>query len=164
MDPSFNFQVGYRLGGVVELGLTFGISKAALTVGKAHRSDQNIGPKSEILVIDASRTVAGARILFHYLKDEKSELYSGLRLGGTFIRRKTDSGHYKYTFASTTVLPPYTGEIKPKSDRESLQLVLIGFRHFPWRHVGFGVEIAAGAPYFAATQVCFRFPTKSAIH
>lgn len=165
-NPSFNFQLGCRLTSVVEFGATFGVSTADLEIAKAFRRSAVPGPApAEMVRINGTRTVVGIRALFHYLKSEDEELYSGFRLGGTFIRRETNTGHYDYDLPSTKLLlPDYHAEFKPESNRLSVQLVLIGYRYFPWQHVGLGVELAIGAPHYAAFQVCYRIPFSSAVN
>lgn len=159
--PALCFALDGRLGKAFSLGFMLATSSAKLVVDPAYRriTQPGSGSGAERLQVDARRTVLGLRALFHYLNREKTEFYSGFRVGVSFVRRSTHSGYYEYDLPPTTVLPGYHATIKPKTNPFSAQLILFGARHYPLEFLGFGGELGLGAPYYLGLQVCFRLPS-----
>lgn len=150
ISPTIYFSIDRRIGSVLELGFSCGWSKAELFL----ENNWN-GSVYEDVTITAKRISVGAKLLFHYNRVAKSDWYSGLRIGTNTTRRETDTGLYTYS-KNDDIFVQYLDRIDQESNTLGLQFILIGYRGYFSENIGAGAELAIGAPYYAAAQLCFR--------
>ncbi len=146
--PSFNFSYDYgfkkwfSLGGAVSWN-RFKLGADRIVIDLEDR--QYDGP----LKLNANRINIAVRPLFHYANARKLDLYSGLRVGATIWSGSVD--------ANQDLLPEdIIGFTRGSSVRPSVQVIPFGLRGYVTDNLGFGFELAIGAPHYAAVQLNYR--------
>ena len=93
------------------------------------------------------RLNGAARVLFHYVNNDKLDLYSGVRLGAT-----------GYDFDSTSADPTLDGFADDNSGFHfRTQVVAFGMRGYFTDNIGANLEFTIGSPYFLMGGLNYRF-------
>jgi len=116
----------------------------------------------QISTVDAfeaklNRISAGIRASFHYVNTDKLNLYSGLKIGGTFWKLNAKSDALKQFLTLLPVRIPINPEISLYQIGFSPQLVLFGLDFYFTKNFGINGEICLGPVYSIAGGVTARF-------
>ena len=97
--------------------------------------------------VTIGRTNLAVRPLFHYGKNAQLDMYSGVRLGTTFLNSRVNSG-------DEDVQEDFEGAF---NTGVSLQVIPFGLRGYFNENFGLNMEIALGAPHIISGGVNYRF-------
>lgn len=105
----------------------------------------------EEVTVDAKvtigRTNLAVRPLFHYGKNPQLDMYSGLRLGTTFLNARANG-------ESEDIQEDFEGAFNTGI---SVQVIPFGLRGYFNENFGLNMEIALGAPHIISGGVNYRF-------
>ncbi|MFK8057543.1 MAG: hypothetical protein AB8F78_15565 [Saprospiraceae bacterium] len=144
-SPAASVSYDYRFGRVFSLGAGIGFQSLNLTNLKDVTGGEDIAGK-----ISINRVFLSARTLFHYGKNPKWDLYSGVRVGGTVwnVKSTVDQDEFSFndgaTLSSGSVVFP------------NLVPIPFGVKYYPNEHLMVGAELATGSPHVIALQVGIR--------
>jgi Outer membrane protein beta-barrel domain len=151
--PSFSFSYDYGITKWFSLGgsaswnrVKVGADRIVINLDSDNNAETYDGP----LKVDASRIHIGIRPLFHYANNGKLDLYSGLRIGAIIWSGNIDADK---ELLPDDVLP----FLRASGVRPGVQVIPFGLRGYVNDNLGFGFELAIGAPHFAAAQLNYRF-------
>jgi len=136
----------YRFGRVFSLGGAVGFQSIDINGFRNSETNESISG-----AIDINRIFLSGRTLFHYGKNPKWDLYSGVRVGATVwnVNSTVDQDDFTlgtgFNFSRGTAVLPHVVPIP------------FGFKYYPDDRVMIGAELAAGSPHFIAFQAGFRF-------
>ena len=106
--------------------------------------------KIEDFTTTAQRLNFAVRGLFHYVKVDNFDLYSGLRIGATYWDLTTTSSDPTYDPVTDLLNKLGTTLFSP-------QLILIGTRYYFVENIGVNAEFAIGSPSFFSVGLSARF-------
>jgi opacity protein-like surface antigen len=159
--PTFALNYDYALQRWFSLGLNVtynrlkaGADQVGVTVNDK-RYEGEVG-------VNIRRTNIGLRGLFHYVNNDRVDVYSGLRVGANIVRTgliaETDD------IPREELLKGLLGNSLDwalgrnfSSVRPSFQVIPIGIRTYITPNIGIGIETAIGVTYYAAANLNVRF-------
>lgn len=115
--------------------------------------DENGNEQTDNFRTDLTRLNFAIRGLFYYLRSERKEMYSGVRLGINNWSLDTtvkDPGYNVSNYLEKFL--NYGLGATP-----SFQLILLGFRGYFTPHIGANIETAIGAPHFVSFGLVYRW-------
>lgn len=137
---SYDYEINQRI------SLGFGASSqqfVATYMQYEYESESDTAIYSEFSETLLRNSISG-RVLFHYINRNSVDLYSGLRVCGTFwVNQNGGSSRFIRNNVSQQSLAP--------------QVILFGLRGYFTDHFGAGGELCAGPPYFLAGGLNYRF-------
>ncbi len=144
--PAVGVAYDYRVNNVLSLGGA--ASYQSLRFHDFRSDDRAIDPNAELRL---NRTLIGARVLFHYGRSERVEMYSGLRMGITVWNlRARNFGEGQVE--NIDGLGSVTAAVTPQ-----VTFIPFGFRAYLTPQLNLGAEFGLGSPHIAAVQLAYRF-------
>lgn len=134
----------YRFGRVFSLGAAVGFQSVDITEIRNSDSRENISGAIEI-----NRIFLSGRTLFHYGKNPKWDLYSGVRFGATAWLVNSTIDQDEFTLGTTTV--GSSSAVFPH-----LVPIPFGVKYYPSDRLMIGAELATGSPHVLAFQLGVR--------
>lgn len=142
--PAFNLSHEFRLNSTVSIGPSLGVQRVRASDLRLERTGEDV-PGS----IRVTRTLVGARVLFHYARRDHFELYSGLRGGITVwrasLRDLTGEIDSPLSVLGVTGVLPQVG------------IIPIGAKAYFGGALSLGAELQLGSPHFAAVSAGVTF-------
>ncbi len=135
----------YRFGRIFSLGGAVGFQSIDINGFRDSETNESISG-----AIDINRIFLSGRTLFHYGKNPKWDLYSGVRVGATLWNVDSSVDQDDFTlgtgvsFGSGTAVIPH------------LVPIPFGFKYYPDDRIMLGAELAVGSPHVIAFQVGVR--------
>lgn len=145
--PAIQLTYDYALTPKVSAGLGFSYQGFGFDVTDFTFFDDNGMAVTESFSADLRRTNVAARVLFHYGKNEKLDMYSGVRVGMTNWGISTDD-------SSDAVDEFFDGGFNGWSFAP--QLVAFGLRYYVTDNIGLSFESTVGAPHFLSVGANYR--------
>ena len=131
----------------ISLGIIGSIQNMSMKVDYLiFKNPNDITRKFNDISIDVKRRYIGLRFNYHFINDEKNDLYLGVRFGGVFWKISpsiTDTDLDKKLNAN------FPGTMLPA--------LALGYKYKIKERVGMGVELSLGIPQLFAYGVDFRF-------
>ena len=144
--PAIGLAYDYRVTRVLSLG---GVaSYQTLRFHDFRDADQRVDRDAELRV---NRALVGARVLFHYGRSERVEMYSGLRAGIT-VWGFSAMGFGEGRFEDIGGLARVTAGATPQ-----FTIIPFGLRAYLTPQLNLGAELGWGSPHIAAVQLGYRF-------
>jgi hypothetical protein len=144
--PALQLTYDYRVSKLISVGAAFSYQKFGMNFDDYFWVDENGNFYEEDFTADISRTNVAARVLFHYSKNPKIDMYSGLRIGATLWNGSVSGASAGFTeldnLTSGVVVAP--------------QVILFGFRYFVTNNIGLSFESSVGAPHYLNFGVNYR--------
>ena len=142
-SPGTTLAYDYRLNRVLSIGGA--VSHQRLRLDDFRSADESVGPNARL---DLNRVLIGTRLLFHYGRSERVEMYSGLRAGVTVWRIGVRGFRGDASIAdgagASVLTPQFT-------------LIPYGVRAYVTEAFTLGGEVALGSPHLLAIQLGYRF-------
>jgi len=144
-SPATTIAYDYRVGRIFSLGGAVGFQSLNLKDFSNAQTNENISGELGI-----NRVFLSARTLFHYGKNPKWDMYSGVRVGATVwnVNSTVDKDEFiigeGVTLKSGTLLLPH------------LVPIPFGVKYYPNERLMVGAELATGSPHFFALQLGVR--------
>lgn len=145
--PAIQLNYDYALTPKVSAGIAFSYQGFGFDVSDYLFVDADGNLITESFSADLARTNIAARVLFHYGKNEKLDMYSGVRVGMTNWNLSTEStsgaasDFFGDTFNGWSFAP---------------QLVAFGLRYYVTDNIGLSFESTVGAPHFLSVGANYR--------
>jgi len=144
-SPATTLAYDYRLGRVFSLGGAVGHQSLKMKDFQNATTNEDING-----TVGINRVFLSVRTLFHYGKNPKWDLYSGVRAGATVWNVKSTLDKDEFSFndginisRGAFVLP-------------HLVPIPFGVKYYPTERFMVGAELAAGSPHVVALQVGLR--------
>ncbi len=148
--PAYNCTIDYTFFGK----LSIGVGGAYQAVNdNPYEQPTSSGTDAFWATEKVIRYNISGRILYHFIQENKIDLYAGVRAGESIWM----DSWVTYNPPSPNVSANLSKA--PGTKTGSVQ-ALIGFSVFPIYNIGFHVEAAIGTPYFLEGGITFRFKTR----
>lgn len=134
LSPAYQIHASWRFSKRWALG----IHQAFTTFKKTYTYRQDLKE-----TFYGSRYILQGSLSFHYLTHEKNQLYSTLRFGQIWNLGKNDPGSELFQGGTSN---------------DNVQLILLGYKHFFWKKLGFLSELAIGTPTALNLGFCLAIP------
>lgn len=145
--PAIQLGYDYYFNKNISLGIIGSIQNMSMKVDYLiFKNPNDITRKFNDISIDVKRRYIGLRFNYHFINDEKNDLYLGARFGGVFWKISpsiTDTDLDKKLNAN------FPGTMLPA--------LALGYKYKIKERVGMGVELSLGIPQLFAYGVDFRF-------
>jgi hypothetical protein len=149
--PTFGLSYDYGFSKLFSLGISFGYNSLSVSSNNLAYIDANGTTRTDgIFDLNLRRFNIAIRPLFHYGKNPKLDMYSGLRLGISSWSGGLD----------TNIPELETDEIAASSFlgiNPGVALIPFGLRYYFTDNFGAGFETHIGPPYWGNIQVNYRF-------
>jgi hypothetical protein len=109
-----------------------------------YQSFDSIGVPQQDYTTKINRNNIAIRFLWHYVQNERFDIYAGLRYGVTVTNYKNDFFNLNTKSKTTT------------TDWSSIQLAL-GWRYYITDNIGLSAEAALGKPHYLSVGANYRF-------
>ena len=135
----------YRFGRRFSLGGAIGFQSLDLTDFQNASTNENING-----TVDINRVFLSVRTLFHYGKNPKWDLYSGVRVGATHWNVNSTLDEDDFTFNEGVNISRGFFALP------HLVPIPFGVKYYPSERLMVGAELAMGSPHVVAMQVGIR--------
>lgn len=144
--PAFLGHLDYAIIDVITIGGAFGYQKVT-TVERNHTYMNTLGIiKTEDVNITLTRMNFAYRVLFHYVRNENLDMYSGIRMGLNYYQYSTSSKDINYSL----------GEESFNEFGFAPQLIGLGIRLYVVKDLAINTEIGIGWPSFFSFGLTYR--------
>lgn len=116
------------------------------SIGVAYSYQRFILDVPQYVYADSKRTNVAIRFLWHYVQNERLDMYAAARLGMTFWDEDFDYTYDPFDTAEKRKLPA------PQ--------IALGTRYYVTPNIGLGIEAAVGAPHYFSFGANYRFNYK----
>lgn len=130
----------------IQLAYDFAINDK-FSVGVAYSYQRFILDVPQYVYSDSKRNNIAVRFLWHYVQNERLDMYAAARLGMTFWNENYD---YSYD--------PFDEIVKRNLPAPQIAL---GTRYYITENIGLGIEAAFGAPHYFSFGANYRFNYKA---
>lgn len=145
--PAIQLTYDYALTPKISAGLGFSYQSFGFDIENYPFTDENGNIIVENFTADLARTNIAGRVLFHYSKNEKLDMYSGIRIG---------LSHWKTSTESTSGVVEDFLEDSFEGWGFAPQLVAFGLRYYVTDNIGLSFESTIGEPHFLSIGANYR--------
>ncbi len=144
--PAFQGNIDYALLDVISIGGAFGYQKIS-TIERGHVYINTLGQyKTEDVIVSTTRMNFAYRVLFHYVRSENLDIYSGVRMGLSYYQYSNSSNDLNYSKGSGSF----------NEFAFAPQIIGLGLRMYVYKDLAVTTELAIGYPSFFSFGLTYR--------